>query len=234
MDDGIWNVECAETLTGRARRCREAKGPSLQSGGAAPSPLPEQPHHAQLVARPLRGGGGVHAHGAGRSGERGVCVPAVPVRHTQAASKQPSTAGTGDRRGRQAPPGAGGVEEASGERAQQRSAATPPARPGALPLPRSWDEASPVAAAEVRPPYYYYVHVTFQGKAAMALLVAAAREPTATVPAGGWLGGGRGPKVTGETEREKSTCGHSHNGLKYRCVQVYHTTSHKQHNVSHL
>jgi hypothetical protein len=33
------------------------------------------------------------------------------------------------------------------------------------------------------------------GKAALALLVAAAREPTATVPAGGWSGGVRGPRV---------------------------------------
>jgi hypothetical protein len=39
------------------------------------------------------------------------------------------------------------------------------------------------------------------GKAAMALLVAAAREPTATVPAGGWSGGRRAPRVTRETGR---------------------------------
>jgi hypothetical protein len=40
------------------------------------------------------------------------------------------------------------------------------------------------------------------GKAAMALLVAAAPEPTAAVPAGSWSGGGRGPKVTRETGKE--------------------------------
>jgi hypothetical protein len=44
------------------------------------------------------------------------------------------------------------------------------------------------------------------GKAAMALLVAVAREPTATVPAGGWSGGrrgggARGPRVARETGR---------------------------------
>jgi hypothetical protein len=37
------------------------------------------------------------------------------------------------------------------------------------------------------------------GKAAMAFLVAAAREKTATVPEGGLSGGGRGPRVARRT-----------------------------------
>jgi hypothetical protein len=41
------------------------------------------------------------------------------------------------------------------------------------------------------------------GKAAMALLVAAAHEPTATLPAKGWSGGGRGPRVARGTSKKK-------------------------------
>jgi hypothetical protein len=47
------------------------------------------------------------------------------------------------------------------------------------------------------------------GKAAMALLVGAVREPTAAVPARGWSGGGRGPRVARGKSRKKNSVGNT-------------------------